>query len=390
MSHSGHRRLLTSLQDPDPAEWRGCANYSQGVAERLEHAYRLLRKAADCRENYLWVFAAVADVRAHTMSIHQCIQVQYVLAQAYAGEEEFQASLDCLDIALDLADDLDLQPAKVELAYLAGAACAQLTFVEAAYAYYTCGLHTIRVLAADGDPADATFEVDLLHGLAAAAFELGQYVAANQHCSEARDLLATCGSIDSVQAATVTWIEAVLARWSGEPTVGLTSSIAAVDYFTMSGRQGSASRLSIIAADCALDLAESYPGGPQHGGRATFRSIGQTYASRALRTARDLHDPIGVELARLALIRAKRVVGKYDGSLQAMEGALRVGNRWHDVPLIGRTYTAMGDSFASQGITDSALACYRKALDVLEEPDYRALSRWPHRGLLRSSEWSTP
>jgi tetratricopeptide (TPR) repeat protein len=377
--------LRSSLQVPDAPAWHIEPGYSAGAAGALTDAYRAIRYTRQSPDAYLHAYVALLPYRDRILCASQRLHVNYALALAYTGEDALPQALDRLERALETARSLGDAPAQAEITYLAGMDSFTLSRLADAHAYFAIGLTALRRLQRDARPVDPAFELEFLTRLAAMELELGSYLASRQHLAEASELLRAWAPENVRQVATIQWLDALLARSNGDFGHALGAAMASADVFSQLGSP-SAGRIHIVAAEIALDQAESFlPGSPGQG-RPALIQLARTYATRAVSLVREADDPIGQGILQLARRRCDRLSGRAEGGLHVAEAVARRARRYGDVALLGRAHSALGDELVALGDPYAGRMWYYRAWRTLEEHELRAMAQWPFHSLQRAKD----
>lgn len=399
------RRLRSSLHAPDSDTWRHQRDYSPALAVALRRAYQEIQNARAGMEGYLLAYARLQPFRDQIVCDEQRLRLEYALALVYSGEEAFPQALDCLIAALALAERLNDLVAQVELGYLAGAILVLLSHHVSAYLVYHEALKTLQGLEHGDGPVDPVFELNMTLRLAGCAWELGWFPVCLRHIDEAYALRATWASDAALETATLAWMDAQLARVRSRPAQAFSQATAAAEFFLSLNQPLNAERSQTIAAECALDLTEAFglhTSGilpqllaqpmPQRGEEFSRERLGLVMrqagaaVKRGLALAREIHDEVGVGMARLAQLRYDRALGREapaEKGIAQIEAVMRTARRLGDMALLGRAETALGEELVAAGRLDAARATYERARRLLEEHELGGLALWPRCALLQ-------
>ena len=403
------RHPHSSLHTANKDEWRRLRRYSFALAEALQCAYGEIYNAPTSTDGYLQAYVRLKPFREQIVCDEQRLRLEYALALAYTGEDALPQALDCLISALTIAERLYDFGAQVELGYLAGAILTMLSQYPDAYQLYHEARETLRGLAQDGALPDPVFELNITIRMAGCVWELGQFSVCQRHLDEAFALRATEAPDAALEAATLAWMDAQLARVLGRPAQAYSQATAAAEGFHDLDQPLNAARSQIIAAECALDLTQAKglhtsgilpqslsprvsPPLVRHGEafsserlRDILRQAGVA-AKRGRTLARELNDEGGVGMARLAQRRYDRAVGR-EGSpekgIAQIEAVIRTARRIGDMSLHGRALTALGEELVLAGRLEAARVIYERARLVLEEHELGGLAFWPRSALIQ-------
>lgn len=382
--------LRTSLDIPDPSEWRHEVGYRPQLVPALATAYWHLAHATENRDAYFNAYCVIVPQRNLPMSIRQRMRVEYVLAQAYAGEQALTQALTSLIDAQDMASLMQDASASILLSFLAGAICHWHTQFIEARARYETALRTLRSLEADTGPLDSELEIELLTRIAGLDCELAELDAAEAHVSEAYTLIAVwCPATPKApaQRAVLAWVNAVLLHWRGHPDLALPLAIAAADGLAQEEVTSSFARIGGTVADIALDFAETFSSMESPLLRESIVRRAHAYAQRALDASRASTDDVGAGIARLALIRCQRLLGRGPHRLDEIARIERRAQHLGDIGLRGRAQVALGDELRIVGNAEAARERYYVARSLFEEHDFRVLRTWPQRYIDASTPW---
>src|SRR5690348_11274259 len=202
--------FTSSLQRPDATAWHGAPFYSSKAAEALSQAYLSVARAHIDPDAYRAAYLLVTPYRTGVLCLQQRMHIEYILAQAYASEADFDDAAASIARALEIANVLGDRLSEVELHYLMGSVRDAQGRLSTARHHYAASLHILEdpglVDGFSDDPLDPSFQLALLIRLAAMAFELGEYGDASQYLDDARTL-QTCYLPDAhVEAASIAWL----------------------------------------------------------------------------------------------------------------------------------------------------------------------------------------
>jgi tetratricopeptide (TPR) repeat protein len=383
----GHHVLRSSLQIPDDPAWSGAAGYFPPLAAALDRAYRFLKRAPSHSDDYYAAYREVIPYRSLPVSLQQQMHLEYVLAQAYMGTGDLPEALASANKAMELAEDLHDHTAGVELWYLGGAAKVIQNAPREAADYFVRSLVTLWDLDQGDGPVDPAFELDLLIRLAATEYEQANYDSSALYLHEARALARTWVPDDTLQSATIVWLDAQLLRWAGDLSKALSTAMGSAEIFDrMAPSSTSAGRIQIIVAETALDLAESFASDPPSHAQLAYVGLAESYAQHGRDLCRASDDAIGQGLAQLALQRIGRLRGQSEHRIGVIEDVARTARQVGDIALLGRSQASLGDEFETLRQYTAARNSYQRAWRLLEEHDLRAMAKWPHRSFLHLAE----
>lgn len=376
--------LRTSLDTPDSPQWRHEVGYRPQLVQPLARAYGYLTQITQDPDAYFNAYCELVPQRSQSMSLRQRMRIEYVLAQAYTGENALSQALACLHDAQEMATLLQDARASILLSFLMGAVCHWRTQFLDARSHYQTALRTLRALEDDTGPLDGAFEVDLLIRIAGLDVELADLEAAEAHIHEAHTLIGVwCPTTPEApaQLAVLAWLNAIHAQWSGDSDRALSLAIAAADGLAEAGVAGMFARLGSWIADIALDFAETVSLADAPRLRAAFVRRARRYAKSALAASKASNDVAGAEIAQLTLMRCQHLLGTTSHSIDVVAGIERYAQRRGNIGVLGRAYVALGDELRTGGDLDAARTRYAMARDLFDEYDFRVMRTWPARYL---------
>jgi tetratricopeptide (TPR) repeat protein len=377
--------LLDSLGLPDHPRWQACDDdYSAAVARALIDAYEFMASRSDRVASYLKAHEAVFPFRNARMAVEQRVRVSYVLGKARAANNEYRSAIDWLDRALEVATLLHARRAQAELYYLRGTVHRAINGCDESAADHLGCLDVLDDLRERCALLDAALEFDARVALAAMLLMLGRYPDAREHLEVAEPLLPY--PLDSgLRSATLSWMRALVYRWDERPDRALVYAQAAAAAYAVE-RSPQAGRLSLIAADCALDLAVLFPRASQPW--VALVEQARSAAEGGLSLARAAGDESGEEVALLSVARVDRMTGRNIALLPTLESVVYTAERLDDISLVVQAQTALGDELATREYVTSALNVYDTAVRTAERSQVPAMGVWASRALARLSDHS--
>jgi tetratricopeptide (TPR) repeat protein len=377
--------LTSSLHFPSPPRDLSDPFYSPSVAHVVRGIYSRVAHSPSPTAAFAPVAEHLTALAGTSMSSHQRLQVTYLLAMACMACHQYQRAIAYLDEALDIAVHLEDLGACAELAYLQGSVHTDLQAFCAASEYYAASLDALHMLSESGHPVDADLELDLVIKIAAQQFLLQEYASSAQRLEEARRLIANLPAA-RLQAAAVSWIAALLSRWSGQPDRALLQAMAASEVYSTLGAPDAHGRILTVVADIALDLAGTFDTGNASLANEAFLELAEPYIRTSTALTRSAHDEAAEAMAALARVRYERASRQSTDRRHTIETITQAAQRLGDLPLLVQTRSALGDELASLGELEGSRQCYRNALDLLTNSDVPALGMWAQRALLRAAE----
>jgi hypothetical protein len=369
-----------SLSTANAPWWRHEPGFSEEFAGALIQAYHHLRSARNDPDAYLYAAAAVLPYRSKRLSVRQRLRLEYVLAQAFTGEDGLTQALDHLEEAADMAEFLDEPVAGATIGSLAGKNYHYLSEFAIARDLYTDSVELLHSHETRNGSADTALEADLLIRIAGLNCDLADFSHAEEATRTAHLLLNTSPASESreVNLATLDWIDTLVAHWTGHPEQALPKARAVADTYTRLGNHRAAGRVHGLVVEIALDLAGSFSLQDHPGLRAAFTRQARPHALAAIEHARAAGDPIGAQLGRLALQRCRRMRAPTQDGVEIVERVIRRAQRLGDAALLGRAQLALGEELAARASWDGARQLYGMARHTFEEFDLQALLTWPN------------
>ncbi|HEX5441359.1 MAG TPA: hypothetical protein VFW76_10770 [Ktedonobacterales bacterium] len=369
----------SSLHAPDDAAWKASYGYSSDIAGVLIEAYTAVRRGRGRLDGYLQAIAlAMPSVKAR-MSRRQRMHLYFILATGAAASEWYDEALYWVDRAIALAIHLEDIAAELELLSLRA----------------SCNRALLRLIDAIEDCRDSLGQLDAQHEalgvddpsarlhthaqLATFTYFTAQPDLARLHLAEARALTPRVPH-GQFESATAEWVQAHLFRTYGEYERALRHLLGIYDDYIKEATIVSRERMEIFIADAALDWAEKLSPGAD---RNAFLALSLGHLETAERLASENDDQPGEGLAQLARVHYNRLSGANVERIARLEDVIHLGYTLDDVAIKAQAYTALGDEYAAAGERESALGCYRKALDVLEHSQVSVLGAEARRALFR-------
>ncbi|WIG61041.1 MAG: hypothetical protein OJF49_003789 [Ktedonobacterales bacterium] len=383
------RQMQSALNVPDDAQSHLDADYSLAIAQSLRQAYFAIKEG-----NYVLAGQLAQHNMNGLMSARQRMRMYYVSAVAASALSAYRDAMNWLDEAQDIACVLGDVGALAELAFQSGVANGAVQNCGAAAEYFDIALDSVRTLSEEGEPVDPSFELHTLTLLAHYLFVLGKYEQVTDHITEARRLVQLVPE-SQLQAASIEWLAALLYRWSGQPDRALRYALAAAKVYSDLAPGAETvhdAKLRSVVAECALDIAESLAANEQPEQGQVFVRLAQPYVQQSLAIARNALSESDAEseavrgLLLLTSFRFERLAGERANHTAKYEQIERVGRKIGDSSLLCQTYTALGQEWASRGERESALSCYRYAMEAQSRGDAVVWGVWARRGLLLDAE----
>lgn len=404
------------LHKHDLPKWHTYPRYHPRLAVALGSAYTLLQQTDHNPDAYFHAYAVLNPYRKTTVCSEQRMRLEYALAKSYAGEESRSEARECLSRALDVATVLYDCGALVHLGILAGINEHYLSLHAESYRSYSGALTALRRAVPADEPFYPRQEFDLLLRLAGRAFDAGWFPVCLRHLDDAHTLRAVWVPDAPVEAATLSWLDALVSRVIARPVRALTQSAAAAALFADRGDTRNTGRVHTILAECALDIVEYHrllgtdpsthwyspaapllaPGTPESAlfGIPTPEKAAQ-HAADALLIARsraaEADDDVGLGMAALASRRLERLTTPGDTSdigIATCEDILRLASEYNDPTLWGRAQTYLAEEYGAAGQTEKARAAFETARLWFAEYRMGGMAFWPFRALKAARDLS--
>lgn len=193
------------------------------------------------------------------------------------------------------------------------------------------------------------------------------------------------------RSAEISWVKALVHRWSGRPEVALRHAMAAAEEYSALNQLSSLGRIATVVADTALDLVESFGASamPQTMSlpQQLYAALAKPYVVLAMDTLQKKgDDPIGVMLATLTQARLERITHQDTERLAKIAEVITFALKQANPEILSMAQTTLGDEFRACGETEQSLVCYRLALDTLRATEYPVIGIWAKRRLLQAAE----
>lgn len=376
--------LFYPFELADHTDWHTEHNYSPQARAVLARALHFLDRYRHRDLAFARAYTVIRPFLDAPMSLHQRLRLSYLAARARVARLEDPAALHWFNRTLDLDSQLN-DTADLAALYVqrGGIHRRMLRFSRASYDH-----RLALAIQADDTPRshyhDSAFRLRILSQLAIFEFYLGHYWIAQRYVEQARQLLPYVPA-KSLAAATLTWIHCLLDRWAGSSWRALNEARAAAASFVDLGDASSADRITYLAAECALDIAQRLD--IQRSACHRLLALAHDDLTAARKLAKGDGDQYGLELVALGQVRWSQIARRNEDRLAALDGILTRAQALNDEILIAQTYTTLGDEFALQEEQESAHTCYRAALDALEGTDSPAAGVWAWRALHIPREW---
>jgi hypothetical protein len=321
--------------------------------------------------------------------------VKWVQSMGFIGLTQWRESSDCLDEALELAEQLDDVPSCAELAFSNGNACAADLNYESAHEYNSYALSILQRLQGMDQSYDPDFEARILLNLASNDFTLEMYDDARAHVTQAHALIdlpfahAAHDTGHSRQRANLYWVDSILHRWIGIPETALHLALKACDLYAHLPSPSLPNQLSTISsltAETALDLADAISADPLSDARTTYLEVARPYTETALKAAYEAQDELAAGVALLADVRYQMARGVSVDFESLTSAVLKTANDRQNPAIAIQAYTTLGRALSTRDQKRGAADCFQQAIKIADASRLPSMSIWARRALLWESE----
>jgi tetratricopeptide (TPR) repeat protein len=363
----------------------------------------LIRAYADLRQQaYMAAGQLLAPVLHVEMSVAQRLRVLRVLSVCAHAEGRFEASVNYISEAMDLATRTNDLMAYYDLGSIGAIAAHDWQRFDLAADYYGIALDALQSTRAEVPSAnlDETFaissECSLFTSIGIEAFLLADYEQAQQCLRHAHRLLRILPSASPQQnklEGRMRWMNAYVARWKGDWSLAQQEAIAALALYESGGRAIEIGRLHVAIADLYLDVVAPL-GGPHitrvvaDGERNAALDRTGPHLLRALAITHAEGDSAGEGLAMLSHARYLCASGAHQEAIARILEVEDLAFQLRDYPLLAQALTLHGDAHVGLSELGQATTCYELALDALGSSNAPAYQKWPMRAILTLQEWS--
>lgn len=386
----------SSLHYPDRPEWKQEQAYQVEVAAILGTIFDDLDSSNPIDKPYQRALASADQCLRLSMSSRQRMLVKWVQSMGFIGLTQWRESSDCLDEALELAEQLDDVPSCAELAFSNGSACAADLNYESAHEYNSYALSLLQRLQGMDQSYDPDFEARILLNLASNDFTLEMYDDARAHVTRAHALIdlpfahaAAHDTSRSRQRANLYWVDSILHRWIGIPETALHLALKACDLYAQLPSPGLPDQLSTISsltAETALDLADTISADPLSDARSTYLEVARPYTEAALKAAHEAQDELAAGLALLADARYQMARGVSVDFESLTSAVLKTANDRQNPAIAIQAYTTLGRALSMRDQKGAAADCFQQAIKIADAFRLPSMSMWARRALLWESE----
>ncbi|HEV8191463.1 MAG TPA: hypothetical protein VGP82_08250 [Ktedonobacterales bacterium] len=362
-----HVELVFALRRPEQFAWQQDPGCNARVQKHLLAAHQRITQAVPSADRRPQVEALLLRLRAGEMSERQEMLLYYLLAQCVRARDlalsrNFNQALEWCDRAVEIAGRLVDRGAQVDLHELRGTLHRSISFYWIAAEEFSYALRLMREHAEDTQSFDPEFEVTLAAKAAVMDYAIGNFSRAVEHVERAAALLPLTTASVAGQG-TVSWTFALLCRQRNELLDALQHVETAAALYRQLGATNSTCRVLSLAADIALDVAQS-SAAEAPAARAGYLRLAVRYIEEALRVGHTANDVPGIELANLSrgrldqLRSAKRAADAEAGIRRVLLHARRM----HDDSLLTAAQTELGVNLLARGEQARGKRWLRKAV----------------------------
>lgn len=371
---------------PDDASWRQDEDYSPAVAEALHCAHEHIAENPGDGRSYADALKCLEPIVAAPMSRRQRLATLFIISMAYANTDQPTPALEPIDEALELALELDVEPAQLDLLLLRASVNRYVhQMPDAVDDLRAClDLFSIHSEHRDFSATELAMRLEAVLRLAYAEFLVGHFASAEQLLQKAATLIPQVPK-DHLAQFTLAWTRALLLRWRGDYELALTSAMEAADGYAIHGTRAMTGRVCSVVGEIALDLAERFRNNHQSLAFDTFLALAEPYIVRAVElAAADDHGSTEtmafITNSRFQLLRGEGGSGK---RIAWLEELAHLGAEHQDSAILTQAYTQLGREYEAKGDLSAAKRWYQRALAVLNESKMVALGVWAQRALWR-------
>jgi tetratricopeptide (TPR) repeat protein len=373
----------SDLHCTDHPTWQHEPDYNPEAQTPLAAAYAIIKQARDRVSGFREAGYHVIVLRDVPMCAQQRMNAWYILAMAYAADDEYAQALLWLDQALDLACVLGDRLAQIDLLFLRGFISQRVGRFDHALRDYrdALAIHTQR--RRDHLPVDHEQELMLLIGAAGFALMQEDYELTSRLLSMARR--AARRAPEAALVATYhDWLWAVLLHARGKSERALQHALRAAEALCREGgNPHSIVLIHAFTARVALDLAAT------HQADSIGRLAHLKITALSLRKARRALAPNNLSGKGYIQVRQARLdslSGREARALDRIQAAEQLARQIGDDALLVQALTVHGHILAQHDDSgDAALQQYRAALAISEKSSF-PLEGLPARRALRHLE----
>ncbi len=383
-------RVRFALRRPGEFDWAQDDEFNARMHQRLMAAHELVAESTPEVDKRPEAEKILLRLRVRLLSPRQAMLRYYLLAQCARGHDLAQSRyflqpLQWCGRAERIAGALVDRRAQVDLHELRGTLHRSVSMYAIAAEEFSLALRLLREEAEDEESVDADFEVTLASKAATMDYFAGNIPRALEHAERAERLLPlTATSVEG--RGTLAWTFALLQRQHNDVLEALRHADEAVQLYRQLEARNSTCRILSLAADIAMDAAES-PAGEIPVAREEYLAQATCYADEAFLVGRTVGDNPGLQLVELSRIRLDRLnlvdnAAERKARLRAVLAfALQAG----DDSLLVAAQTATGSDLLARSLTRRGKTWLKQAVATAERIDSVGLAFVAQR-LLRKAE----
>ncbi len=373
----------SDLHRTDHPKWQDEPDYNPEAKTPLAVAYGIIKQAHDRISGFREAGYQIILLRDMPMCAQQRMNAWYILAMAYAADDEYSQALPWLDQALDLAQVLGDRLAQIDLLFLRGFISQRIGRFDHALQDYRQALAIHAELRRDHLPVDHEQELMLLIGAAGFALMQEDYELTSRLLCVARR--AARRAPEATLAVTYhDWLWAVSLHARGKSERALQHALRAAEALCREGgNPHSIVLIHVFTARVALDLAATHQ--EDSIGRLAHLKV-TTLSLRKARRALAPNNLSGKGYIQVRQAYLDSLCGREARALDRIQAAERLARRIGDGALLVQALTVHGHVLAQHDDSlDAALRQYREALAISEKSSF-PLEGLPARRALRRLE----
>lgn len=373
----------SDLHRTDHPKWQHEPDYNPEAQTPLATAYAIIKQARDRVSGFREAGYQVILLRDMPMCAQQRMNAWYILAMAYAADDEYAQALLWLDQALDLARVLCDRLAQIDLLFLRGFISQRVGRFDHALQDYRDALAIHTELRRERLPVDHEQELMLLIGAAGFALMQEDYELTSRLLSVARR--AARRAPEATLVATYhDWLWAVYLHARGKSERALQHALHSAEALSREGgNPHSIVLIHVFTARIALDLAATH----QEDSIGRLAHLKMTALSlRKARRALAPNNLSGKGYIQVRQARLDSLCGREERALDRIQAAEQLARQIGDDALLVQALTVHGHVLAQHDDSrDAALRQYREALAISENSSF-PLEGLPARRALRHLE----
>lgn len=380
-------QLVFPLRHPERFMWRDDPGFNASVHDELLDAHRRIAQATAQSSPLSATETRLLRLLHRSMSQRQEMLLYYLLAQCVRARDlskstNFVQAFEWCTRAEQIAMNLLDFGAQVDLHELKGTLFRATSGYWLAAEEFSNALRRLREHSADMESFDPEFEVTLAAKTAAMEYAQGISIRALEHVRRAASLLPLT-TMSRTGQGTITWTFALL-HWQFNRLAEAQEQVEmAVTLYRQTSAKESTCRVLTLAADIALDVAESLDAQTQRAAYDEQLTRAASHIDEALRIGREADDAPGIALARLSDARLKRIRGDAEAaSAEAdIRAILQQARTSGDDSLVVAAQTALGITLIACGKKALGKRCLKNAIKTAERISAPGLAHRAKRSL---------